>query len=175
MLDAITRCTITDFDAVWQLYVDVCKHQAYDPYGPKWTLGIYPTADDVRNHIEAGELYVGWLDGTPVAGMALVAHEDEEYAEVPWITPAADDEIAVIHLLCVHPRARGHQAGAQMVREAIRLSREMGMRVIHLDVVPGNLAASRIYLQEGFILVGTQQIFYEDTGLADFDMYECVL
>jgi ribosomal protein S18 acetylase RimI-like enzyme len=175
MLDAITRCTITDFDAVWQLYVDVCEHQAYDPYGPKWTLGVYPTADDVRNHIEAGELYVGWLDDTPVAGMALVAHEDEEYAEVPWITPADDDEIAVIHLLCVHPRARGHQTGAQMVREAIRLSREMGMRVIHLDVVPGNLAASRIYLQEGFVLVGTQQIYYEDTGLADFDMYECVL
>jgi hypothetical protein len=44
-----------------------------------------------------------------------------------------------------------------------------------LDVVPGNLAASRIYLQEGFVLVGTQQIFYEDTGLADFNMYECVL
>lgn len=175
MLDAITRCTITDFDAVWQLYVDVCEHQAYDTYGPRWTLGVYPTIDDVRGHIEAGELYVGWLDGTPVAGMALVAHEDEVYAEVPWITPADDDETAVIHLLCVHPRARGHQVGAQMVREAIRLSREMGMRVIHLDVVPGNLAASRIYQQEGFVLVGTQQIYYEDTGLADFDMYECVL
>ena len=39
----------------------------------------------------------------------------------------------------------------------------------------GNLAASRIYLAEGFVFVGTYQIFYEDTGLMAFDMYELAL
>ena len=175
MLDAITKATTDDFDAVWQMYVDVCEHQAQDAYGPKWTLGVYPTMDDVRGHIDSGELYVGWSGVQPVAAMAVVGHEDPEYVSVPWMTPAADDEVAVLHLLAVHPSARGLHAGAELVHEATRLAREAGKRVMHLDVVPGNLAASRIYLAEGYKLACTHKIFYEDTGLADFDMYELVL
>lgn len=175
MLDAITKATDADLEAVWQLYVDVCEHQAQDAYGPQWTLGVYPTVDDIHEHIDAGELYVGWLDERPVAAMVVVGHDDPEYASVPWTTPATEDEVAVIHLLAVHPNARGLHAGAELVREATRLARDAGKLVMHLDVVPGNLAASRIYLAEGFRLVCTHQIFYEDTGLADFDMYELVL
>lgn len=175
MLDAITRTTPADLAVVWQLYVDVCKQQAHDAYTPQWTLGVYPTEDDIAADIAAGELYVGWVDGMPAAAMVLVMHEDPEYTEVPWPTSAADDEVAVIHLLAVHPRARGRHAGSELVREAIRLAREAGMRVMHLDVVPGNLAASRIYEAEGFVRACTHQIFYEDTGLMDFDMYELVL
>lgn len=175
MLDAITQATPADFGAAWQLYVDVCAQQAHDPYTPQWTIDVYPAEDDIRKHIDAGELYLGWQDGAPAAAMVLVEHEDPEYVEVPWLTPAAPDEVAVIHLLAVHPRARGQHAGAALVQEAIRLAREANKRVIHLDVVPGNLAASRIYEAEGFVYVCTNQIFYEDTGLMDFDMYELVL
>lgn len=175
MLDAFTQATPADFDAVWQLYVDVCNQQANDPYTPKWTLGVYPTEDDIRGHIEAGELTLGWLDGTTVAAMVIIGHEDPEYADVPWVTHVEPDEVAVIHLLAVHPRVRGQHAGAALVQEAIRLARAAGKRVIHLDVVPGNLAASRIYEAEGFVHACTTQIFYEDTGLMDFDMYELVL
>ena len=46
---------------------------------------------------------------------------------------------------------------------------------MHLDVVPGNLAASRIYEEAGFSLACTHEIFYEDTGLMDFRMFELVL
>ncbi|MBP3893188.1 MAG: GNAT family N-acetyltransferase [Atopobiaceae bacterium] len=175
MLDTITKANASDFDAIWQLYADVCEHQAQDAYGAKWTIGVYPTESDIRAHIDAGELYVGWSGGQPVAAMVLVGHEDPEYASVPWKTPAADDEVAVIHLLAVHPHARGLHAGAELVHEATLLSRAAGKRVMHLDVVPGNLAASHIYVAEGYELACTYQIYYEDTGLADFEMYELVL
>ena len=175
MLDTIRPATPADLDAVWQLYVDVCEHQAHDAYGPKWTPGVYPTEADIAAHVDAGELYVGFTDGCPVAAMVLTQHEDPEYAQVSWPTPAATNEVAVIHLLAVHPRARGQRAGQHMVHEAIRLARAAGKRVIHLDVIPGNLVASRIYEREGFVHVGTYQIFYEDTGLADYEMYERVL
>ena len=65
--------------------------------------------------------------------------------------------------------------GAWLAREGIRLARELGKRVIHLDVVPGNLAASRIYEAEGFAFACTHEVFYEDTGLMGFDLYEYVL
>lgn len=175
MLDTITRATPANFDAVWQFYVDICAQQAHDAYTPQWTLGVYPTKDDIRGHIEAGDLYVCWADGSPAAAVVVAMHEDPEYAEVPWPTQAAPDKVAVIHLLAVHPRMRGRHIGAKLVREAIRLARAAGMQVIHLDVVPGNLVASRIYTDEGFTLACVHQIFYEDTGLADFEMYELVL
>lgn len=175
MSDTMTRATTADFDAIWQLYKDVCENQKNDQYGPDWTLGVYPTTSDIKTHLEAEELYVLWEDEVALAAMAVVPHEDPEYVNVPWPTRCLPDEVAVIHLIAVHPQARGRGLGLQMVQQAIRLAREEGKRVIHLDVIPGNLAASRIYLQAGFGLVGTFKIFYEDTGLADFEMYECVL
>ncbi len=175
MPSAITRATIEDLDALWQFYQDVCAQQERDPYNPKWTAGVYPAEQDIREHLEAGDLYALWEDGRPIAAMVLTPHEDPEYASIPWPTPAANDEVAVIHLLAVHPAARGRQLGAYLVREAIRLARSMGKRVMHLDVVQGNLAASRIYRAEGFEFIGPYQVFYEDTGLMYFDLYEYVL
>ena len=175
MLDAISRAILADLDVVWQLYVDVCAQQEHDAYTPQWTQGVYPTKEDIREHIEAGDLYVGWADGSPAAAMVVTMHEDPEYTEVPWPTPAAPDKVAVIHLLAVHPRLRGRHIGAELVRAAIRLAREAGMQVMHLDVVPGNLAASRIYTAEGFTLACIYPIFYEDTGRINFEMYELVL
>lgn len=175
MLDAITQATAADQAAAWQLYVDVCNQQAHDAYTPRWTLGVYPAEEDIRGHLEAKDLYVGWKDGQATGAMVVTMSEDPEYASVPWPTPAEPDEVAVIHLLAVHPRARGQHVGSELVREAIRLAREAGKRVMHLDVVPGNQAASRIYEAEGFVHACTHQVFYEDTGLMDFDMYELAL
>ena len=175
MLEPLIPATMEDLDAIWQMYVDVCEQQAHDAYGPRWTLGVYPTREDVAAHIAAGELYVALLDGQMAGAMALVCHEDPEYAEVPWTTPAAPDEVAVIHLLCVPPRARGHRLGLFLTQEAVRLARAAGKQVIHLDVVPGNLVASRIYESVGFVHVCDHEIFYEDTGLMAFEMYEYVL
>ena len=175
MPHSITRSGTADLAALWQFYTDVCARQAHDAYTPHWTLGVYPAEDDIRTHVEAGDLYALWEDGKPLGALVLTPHDDPEYADVPWPTPAAPDEVAVIHLLAVHPTARGRHLGAWLAREGIRLARELGKRVIHLDVVPGNLAASRIYEAEGFAFACTHEVFYEDTGLMGFDLYEYVL
>jgi ribosomal protein S18 acetylase RimI-like enzyme len=175
VLGPIRPATPDDFDEVWQLYLDVCEHQARDQYGPRWTPGIYPAEGDIRSHMAEGELYVQRLGDQIVAAMALVMREDPEYVGVPWPTKAAPEDVAVIHLLAVHPSARGLHVGVGLAREAVRLARAAGKRAVHLDVVPGNLAASRVYLEAGFSLVGTYEIFYEDTGVMGFEMYECAL
>ena len=175
MSDTMTRATAADFDAVWQLYKDVCESQKNDQYGPDWTLGVYPARTDIEGHIEAGDLYVGHAGEKIACAMVVTSHEDPEYAGVPWKLKAAPDEVAVIHLLAVSPDFRGRGHGAELVRAAIDIARRGGARVMHLDVVPGNLAASRIYEEAGFSLSCTHEIFYEDTGLMAFDMYELAL
>lgn len=175
MLDSIALATADDLDAIWQLYVDVCAQQERDAYSPLWTLGVYPSRDDFASYLAAGELYIGWHDGRVSAAMVLTKHDDPEYQGIDWPTPAADDEVAVIHLLAVHPRLRGKHVGQELAREAICLARTAGKRVIRLDVVPSNLIASRIYRAEGFTFVGQREIYYEDVGHMAFELYEYVL
>ncbi len=171
----IDRATPNDFDEVWQLYADVCEHQALDVYGPSWKLGVYPTQDDIGDHLETGELFVGRSKGRIVAAFALMDHEDPEYADVPWPSGAAGEEVCVVHLVAVHPSMRGRHVGVELVREAVRRAQDAGKRAIHLDVMPGNLPASRLYLREGFAHVGSHPVYYEDTGTIELELYELVL
>ena len=175
MLDRIGPAGMEDLNEAWRLYEDVCAQQEHDAYGPRWTLGVYPARTDIEGHIEAGDLYVGRAGEKIACAMVVTPHENPEYAGVPWKLEAAPDEVAVIHLLAVSPDFRGKRLGAELVRAAIDIAKQNGARVMHLDVVPGNLAASRIYEEAGFSLACTHEIFYEDTGLMAFDMYELAL
>ena len=175
MLEPLTLATRADLPAIWQLYSDVCEHQAADAYSPQWTLGIYPAEEDFLDRIDAGEMMLGFDQGRLVGALALTREEDPEYVGVPWPSGATEDEVSVIHLLAVHPDARGQRLGAQLVREAIRIAREWSKRAIHLDVVPGNDIASRLYVAEGFAFVQLHEVYYEDLGNVDLEMYELAL
>jgi len=175
MLDRIEPAGAGDLEATWQLYEDVCAQQEHDAYGARWTPGVYPARTDIEEHVEAGDLYVGRAGEKIACAMVVTSHEDPEYADVPWKLKAAPDQVAVIHLLAVSPDFRGRGLGAELVRAAIDIARSGGARAMHLDVVPGNVAASRIYEEAGFSLACTHEVFYEDTGLMAFDMYELAL
>lgn len=171
----IRNASRDDFAALWRLYSDVCAHQEHDAYGPCWSIGIYPTESDLLEHLDAGDAYLALDDGRAVGGMVLTRTEDPAYLGIDWPSGAIGDGVSVIHLLCAHPKARGLGIGRTLVREAERLARVWGKRAIHLDVVPGNLAASRIYLQEGFALVCHHIVHYEDLGDTALEMYELAL
>lgn len=167
--------TMDDFETVRRLYADVIARQALDTYTPSWTEGVYPADEDLRGRIEAGELYLGFDGDEPVAAVVLTREEDPEYAGASWPSGAVDDEVSVIHLLAVHPSARGRGLGTEVVRWCIDTARGWGKKAIHLDVVPGNLAGSRIYVACGFDLVFHHMVHYEDLGDTNLEMYELVL
>ena len=175
MLENIRLATAQDFDSVWKLYADVCDQIPHDRYSPGWIIGIFPSEDIIRSAIDAETLRVATLDGRIGAAMVLSPEDDDGHASVSWPSGASAQECSAIHLLAVHPSLRGRGIGAELVREAIRASREWGKRAIRLDVMPGNLAASRIYLREGFAYVCNHAMFYEDVGTISFEMYELIL
>lgn len=49
------------------------------------------------------------------------------------------------------------------------------IKAIRLDVLGGNIPASKLYESMGFKYIETLKLFYEDTGLTDFLLYELVL
>ena len=45
-------------------------------------------------------------------------------------------------------------------------------KTIRLDVLEGNLPAEKAYLKMGFQYCGTVKMFYPDTGLADYRLFD---
>ena len=175
MVEEVRRAEPEEFDAAWRLYADVCGQMPRDRYTPGWVLGVYPSEADVRDAIEAGELWMGFEGDEVVAAMAIAPADDPEYADVTWPSGTGGDDVSCVHLLAVIPRARGTGAGDDMVKAAIGLSRSWRKRAIHLDVMPGNLAARRLYERAGFAFVGEHEVFYEDTGAIAVEMFELEL
>ena len=69
-------------------------------------------------------------------------------------------------------RWQGRGLAKKMVAHAIDDGRKKGLKAIRLDALPTNIPAHRLYLSMGFTYVGTIQIYYEDTGLTDFYLFE---
>ena len=62
-----------------------------------------------------------------------------------------------------------------MIKEAVRIAGSQGLLAIRLDVLPGNLPAEKLYTQTGFTFVDSRNVYYEDVGWAEMDLYEYVL
>lgn len=168
-----------DFDRVWRFYADVCDAQATDKYSPDWHLGVYPSRADLEGHIADGDLYIavdGEGDANPILGaMVLTGREDDDYLAVAWRYKVAPEDVCVLHLLATHPDARGRGVAKALLSGMVEIARARGKKTIHLDVVMGNLAASRLYEGFGFLSAGTARVHYDDIGDTDLWMYELPL
>jgi len=144
-------------------------------YMPGWEIDIYPDPDYLKNSICKKELYIG-EDNWQIVSCMIVNHDSNEgYQRFAWSTVAKPNEITVIHALGVHPDFVGNGYAGEMVRKAISLAKDSNQKAIRLDVLKGNLPAEKLYEKHGFSKCGTIQMFYEDTGWTDYELYELVL
>lgn len=144
------------------------------PYTAGWKKGIYPDDPSILSSAEAGTLYIlRERDGGRIVAAMTLNHEvTEGYEQAPWPTVAEGEEVLVIHALGTHPEVQRQGLATRMVHEAIRIARERHCKVIRLDVLSTNLSAHRLYSKIGFKEVSTLQLYYEDTGLTEYTLYE---
>ena len=100
--------------------------------------------------------------------MILNSRQAAEYREMPWLYPAADDEVLVIHTLCVPPSMAGCGLGTRMVDFATGFALGRGMSVLRLDTNLYNLPAQRLYLKNGFRIAGNRHCVHE--GVLETDI-----
>ena len=85
----------------------------------RWKMGLHPTREAIRDYIREGAMVL-LMDGVRMMGaMAVTLYQGEDYHAIAWGVDAADDDVAVLHLLGVRPSARGRGVGAQLVRGAL--------------------------------------------------------
>ena len=177
-----------EFETVMNFYYDLTDRMMGSAYEPGWEKDVYPTRDFVRQSIENGELYVGFLSGeapacaeaveqeqTPACVMVINHETTDGYETVDWPVKAAPEEVLVIHALGVHPGYQGRGLGKRLAAAAIDICRGKGARAIRLDVLGNNLPARKLYPSMGFQYITTRNLFYKDTGLTDFLLYELPL
>jgi len=144
-------------------------------FKPEWEMGVYPTSQQFQQAIDERTLFLAYLDDRLVGVMILNHEYEPEYDNVKWQTDAKKDEIMVIHLLGVSPAHQRKGVAKQMVSYVIELCGQGPIKAIRLDVLKKNIPASKLYLSMGFQFIEAVKIFYEDTGLTDFLLYELAI
>jgi len=168
----IRKAKTDEFDKVLSFYFSVIDALEGAEYNLGWVKEVYPSRTLLKTAIEKGELYVGEVEEKLAAAMIVNRESNDGYNGVAWETDALASEVLIIHALTTHPDYSGKGYGTKMVEKAIALGRESCSKAIRLDVLKGNFPAERLYRKIGFKYITTVQMYYENTGLTDFLLYE---
>lgn len=171
----IRRAETKEYEKVLEFYNQLIDDMQGMEYHPRWKKGIYPSHEELKTALENAELFIDEESGKVVAAMRVNHDVTDGYEKVSWAVNAAKEEVTVVHMLGVAPAVQGKGKGKRMLQFVIDAARREKQKVIRLDVLMGNLPADRLYESMGFICRGKIALFYEDTGLTDFKLYELVL
>ena len=161
----IKKAESKDVCSIGKTYEELLSFEAEHGSSSGWKLGVYPTEKSAAVRTAAGEMYVLGEDGEIRASMTLNQDQAPEYREVHWQYPANDDEVLVIHTLCIPPSAAGKGYGTRMVGFTADSAAFRGCKVIRIDTWLHNEPAKRLYLRNGFRIAGTGRIRLQ--GLID--------
>lgn len=168
----LDKATINDFASIIKFYDDVISRTPEMETYARWKKGQHPTEEGIKAYIEEGSMYLYKENDTIVGAMAVTMYQGEDYHVIEWAKHVEDNEASVIHILAVNPDYQGTGVGAEMIRVAINLSADSGMKSIRLDALASNTPAHKIYKRIGFEYRGKQHLYAENTGWTDFFFFE---
>lgn len=171
----IEQARVTDFHEVKELYRRIIDGFAGTECSPGWVLDVYPDDALFQGFLERNEFFVAYVDGNPAAAMTVNRSCSDGYEQLEWPTNAAPDEVSVVHLLGVDPAFQGQGLAKKLVSFAADFARDRGDKALRLDALAENGPACMLYKRCGFAEIGTVPLFYEDTGLVDYVLYEMAL
>lgn len=64
--------------------------------------------------------------------------------------------------IAVHPERRRRGIGSMLLKKALELAKEMGIKSIYLEVRESNVAAQKLYEKFGFYRIGLKRNYYRD-------------
>lgn len=164
-----------DFDKIKAFYWSVIDGLEGKPSNPDWKKDVFPDDAILHSVTDKRELYYAEENGEVIAAFVLNHECSDGYDKAPWEIKAAPEEVSIIHLLGISPKRFGTGLGNKTIEQAEKVARENGQKAIRFDVLPNNVSAQRLYERHGFKKISDQKIYYEDTGWAEFYLYEKVL
>lgn len=115
-----------------------------------WRRGVYPTLATAERAIAEREMYVSEHEGVLYAAGRINQKQEEVYYAVPWLYPAEDRDVLVLHTLVVDPPYAGKGEGSGFVAFYEAMARSMGCKVLRMDTNARNEKARRLYKRLGY-------------------------
>ena len=171
----LTKAEEGDFDRLTAFYRDAILHTPeMSTYG-RWIYGLHPTDDMIMGYIRSGAMCLCQQNGDIVCAFALTLSQGEDYHDTSWELDLKDDQVAVVHLLCVGPQWQHRGIGRRAMELAMDLARKMGKKALRLDALACNTPAHRLYESLGFQRRGMAHWFADNVGWTDFYLFELIL
>lgn len=161
-----------DLDTIRSIYWELLDSSEEYASILRWKKDIYPADEDWLSYIAKGEMHLIWDECNLFGAVALAKSQPEDYRKVRWTVDARDDEVAVAHLLAIRPQYQGQGYATAVLQELVKLAKKLGKKALRLDAIGTNKPAQRLYDKFGFTNCGTEQLYYESTGLTKFVFYE---
>jgi len=171
----IGKADLNQFENVMCFYYNLIDSMQNLEFKPLWKKDIYPTKQFIYNSIKKNELYIAQNDNCIIGAMVINQNPSSGYENVNWKVSAKNSEVIIIHALGVLLEYQGKGIAMQMVNYVINYCKDKNMKAIRLDVLEQNRPAQKLYTKMGFVFLDKIQLFYEDTGLTDFLLYELEL
>ena len=146
----IRKATPADAPSVARIFEKIHDAEEAGVMTVGWDRNIYPTRQTAENALLAGELYVLEENGEILAAARINGEQMPAYEFVQWEYPAKDDEVLVMHTLCVLPSAAGKGYGSSFVRFYEKLARQSGRIYLRIDTNERNINARRLYKKLGY-------------------------
>lgn len=156
----IRKAAAADLPGIVEIYEAIFDREARGPAYTNWLRGSYPTAEDAREALEAGTLYVGEEDGVLWGVVNLNGIQLPEYDQIPWAIPAEPEAVAVIHTLCIHPGQSGKGRAKHLAAFCEETARVQGKTAVRLDTWEGNAPANHLYPSIGYRFAGSTEFFF---------------
>ena len=155
----------TDYEEVLRFYDRVVEANSGTEYDVLWNREVHPSDKEIRDAIEAGTLYLGFLDGMLVASSVVDDTFTEGYDTVSWKYTAEAGKVLCIHLFATEPTSQGRGLGRAFLQAIIEDTRARGIVALRLDAFKHNVPACALYEKVGFECLGEADLIYEDEDL----------
>lgn len=150
----IRKATRADIPHISRIYEKIHDAEEAGLMSIGWERGTYPTEKTAVNALAADELYVLEEGGEILATARINKEQMPAYEFAAWEYEAKDEEVLVMHTLCVRPDAAGRGLGGEFVRFYESLARKNGCPYLRIDTNERNLKARRLYKKLGYKEIG---------------------
>ncbi len=137
-----------------------------------WKRGVYPTIAHLEKALKNNTLYVHENAGEICACVILNKYQPPEYKSVPWLFDANEEEVLVIHTLCVSPAHSKKGFGKELVVFSESHAKKLGCKVLRFDTYVENKPAESMYLGLGYRRVGVFPVLHEGVIQEDLILFE---
>lgn len=168
----LIKATENDFERLTRFYRDAVAETKNMELYARWIYGLHPSDEMILSYISPGNMFFSELDGKIASAVAVVPFQENEYYDVPWKMNPADDEVCVVHILCVAPEFQKKGLAARTMRAVIEMSRKSGKKAVRLDAMKCNTPACHLYESLGFSPAAERKWHTQNAGQTDFVLYE---